>query len=316
MSVITESQETMDAGYRLEVLPMSQHTGAEIHGVDLREPMDEATVRAIRTALLRWKVVFFRDQELTRDQHVAFGRRFGQVSPGHPTLTPRFPEHPEIVMIEKEHHRDNPDANEIEHRWHNDLSYMAAPPMGSILRAVSVPPFGSDTEWTNLAAAYATLSPPIRELIDEMTAVHHNVLHVVRGEPNKLARDFMSTRLRARHPVVTLHPETGERQLYVNPDYTSHIVELTRQESDHLLAMLNEHVCSREFTVRFQWRPGSIAFWDNRATAHIAPADVTPGHRRVMERITLDGTSFVGPTGFESVTVDGSGAAVPDNGSP
>ena len=316
MKVINKAQGTIDAGDRVEVLPMSQHTGAEIHGVDLSEPMDDSTISAIRAALLRWKVVFFRDQELTRDEHVAFGRGFGSVISGHPTLAPRFPEHPEIVMIEKEHHRDDPDANEIEHRWHNDLSYTAAPPMGSILRAISVPPFGADTEWTNLAAAYATLSAPIRELIDGLTAVHHNVLHVVKGEPNKLAREFMATPLRARHPVVTVHPETGERQLYVNPDYTSHIVELSRQESGHLLEMLNEHVCSREFTVRFRWRPGSIAFWDNRATAHIAPADVVPGHRRVMERITLDGASFVGPTGFESVTVDESGAPVVGTRSP
>ncbi len=295
----------------LEIRPMSQHIGAEIHGVDLSADLDDSAVAAIRAALLQWKVVFFRDQDLTRDQQIAFGRRFGTVSPAHPTLPPRFADHPEIVLIQKDHHRDDPDANEIEHRWHSDLSYMAAPPMGSILRAVSVPPYGADTEWTSLAAAYATLSPPIKDLIDDLTAVHHNVLHMVRGEPNQLALDFMSTRLRARHPLVTVHPETGDRQLYVNPDYTSHIVELSRRESDHLLALLCQHVSSREFTVRFRWYPGSVAFWDNRATAHIAPADVPPGHHRAMERITLEGEPFLGANGFRSITVDGPGVEPP-----
>ncbi|MEO0493827.1 MAG: TauD/TfdA family dioxygenase [Actinomycetota bacterium] len=295
---------------RLEIEPMSQHIGAEIGDVDLSTDLDDATVAAIRRALLRWKVVFFRDQDLTRDSHIALGARFGAVSPAHPTLPPRFPEHPEIVLLQKDHHRDDPDANEIEHRWHNDLSYTASPPMGSILRAVEVPPYGADTEWSSLAAAYATLSAPIRALIDPLTAVHHNVLHMVRGEPNQLARDFMATRLRARHPVVTVHPETGERQLYVNPDYTSHIDQLTRRESDHLLAMLNEHLTNSEFTVRFRWRSGSVAFWDNRATAHLAPADVPLGHHRELERITIEGTTQVGPSGFESTPVDADGLAV------
>ena len=174
--------------------------------------------------------------------------------------------------------------------------------MGSILRAVELPPYGGDTEWSNLAAAYAALSEPLRSMIDELTAVHHNVLHLVRGEPNQLQRDFESTRLRARHPVVSVHPETGERVLYVNPDFTSHIYELTRQESAHVLACLYEQIASREFTVRFQWQPGSVAFWDNRATCHRAPADVPPGFHREMERITIRGEPRVGPAGFTSHT--------------
>jgi taurine dioxygenase len=134
-------------------------------------------------------------------------------------------------------------------------------------------------------------------MIDGFTAVHENVLHLVRGEPTPLMEAFMAKRLRARHPVVTVHPETGERLLYVNPDYTAYIVELSRRESAHVLACLNEHLTSREFTVRFHWEPGDVAFWDNRATAHIAPNDVPEGHHRVMERITLVGVRPVGIDG-------------------
>lgn len=288
----------------IDVVPLAQHIGAEIRGVRLSPDLDDATIGAIRAALLKWKVIFFRDQDLDRDTHVALGARFGEVSPAHPTLPPRFPERPEIVVLQKDAHGHEPDETIPEHRWHSDVTYVEAPPMGSILRAVELPPYGGDTEWTNLAAAYAALSEPLRTMVDGLTAVHHNVLHLVRGEPNQLQRDFESTRLRARHPVVTVHPETGERVLYVNPDFTSHILELTRQESAHVLACLYEQMTSREFTVRFQWAPGSVAFWDNRATAHRAPADVPPGYHREMERITISGVRPVGPDGFISHTFD------------
>lgn len=284
----------------VEVMPLSQHTGAEIRGVRLAPDLDDETVAGIRAALLRWKVVFFRDQELDRDTHIALGSRFGEVTPAHPTLPPRFPEHPEIVVIQKDHHGQDPDETILEHRWHSDVTYTATPPMGSILRAVELPPYGGDTEWSNLAAAYAGLSAPIKTMIDGLTAVHHNVLHLLRGEPNQLQRDFESVRLRARHPVVSVHPETGERVIFVNPDFTSHIYELTRPESDHILALLNDQIASREYTVRFRWEPGSVAFWDNRSTAHRAPLDVPEGYHREMERITLRGTAHTGPTGFES----------------
>lgn len=284
----------------IDIVPLAQHIGAEIRGVELSPDLDDDTVAAIRDALLKWKVIFFRDQDLDRDSHVALGARFGEVNLAHPTLPPRFPERPEIVVIQKDAHGHDPDESIPEHRWHSDVTYVESPPMGSILRAVELPPYGGDTEWTNLAAAYAGLSEPLRILVDGLTAVHHNVLHLVRGEPNQLQRDFESKRLRARHPVVSVHPETGEKVLYVNPDFTSHIQELTRQEGAHVLACIYEQIASREFTVRFRWEPGSVAFWDNRATAHRAPADVPPGYHREMERITLRGERLSGPTGFRS----------------
>lgn len=285
----------------VDVAPLSQHIGAEIRGVRLSPDLDDATVAQIRAALLEWKVIFFRDQDLDRDAHVAFGARFGEVNPAHPTLPPRFPAHPQIVVLQKDAHgHDDPDETILEHRWHSDVTYTPTPPMGSILRAVELPPYGGDTEWSNLAAAYAGLSTPIKVLIEDLSAIHHNVLHLMRGEPNQLQKDFESKRLRARHPIVSVHPETGEKVLYVNPDFTSHIYELTRGESAHVLALLYEQLASREFTVRFRWEPGSVAFWDNRATAHRAPLDVPEGYHREMERITLRGQPLTGPSGFTS----------------
>jgi alpha-ketoglutarate-dependent taurine dioxygenase len=296
------------AASTIEVLPLSKYTGAEIRGVDLATGLDADTVRQIREALLRWGVVFFRGQHLSRDAHVAMGAHFGEVAPAHPTLPARFPDHPQILQIEKHAQSESPEGS-IDHRWHTDVTYIETPPMGSILRAVQVPPYGADTEWTNLAAAYATLSEPVRTMIDGLTAVHENVLHLVRGEPTPLVRAFMSKRLSAQHPVVTIHAETGERVLYVNPDYTAYIVELSRRESHYLLGCLNEHLSSREFTVRYRWEPGDVAFWDNRATAHVAPNDVPEGYHRVMERITLVGTQLVGAQGHRSRTIEGGDAA-------
>jgi alpha-ketoglutarate-dependent sulfate ester dioxygenase len=294
-------------------MPLSKHTGAEIRGVDLSSDVDDDTIRRIREALLQWKVVFFRGQHVSRDAHVALGARFGDVVTAHPTLPARFPERPEILVIEKDPLEDAPGGAAIDHRWHTDVTYVEAPPTGSILRAVDVPPYGADTEWTNLAAAYAALSEPVRSMIDGLTAVHENVLHVVRGEPTPLMQAFMAKRLRALHPVVTVHPETGERILYVNPDYTAYVVELSRRESHHLLACLNDHLCSREFTVRFRWAPGDIAFWDNRSTAHVAPNDVPEGYHRVMERITLTGTRHVGVGGHVSRSLDGDAVTSEDD---
>lgn len=292
-----------NGSHELDVLPLSKFTGAEIRGIDLASELDDDTVRAIRAALLRWKVVFFRGQHLDPDTHVALGARFGQVTRAHPTLPARFPERPEILVIEKDPKGDAPGGSAIDHRWHSDVTYVASPPMGSILRAVQVPPYGADTEWTNLAAAYASLSEPLRSMIDGFTAVHENVLHLVRGEPTALMKAFMATRLNAIHPVVSVHPETGERILYVNPDYTSHIVELSRRESHHVLACLFEHLTSREFTVRFKWETGDVAFWDNRSTAHVAPNDVPEGYHRQMQRITLEGAPTVGLDGRTSYAI-------------
>lgn len=273
--------------------------GAEIRGVDLREPLPPATVGEIRQALLEWKVVFFRSQALSQDQHMAFSRSFGEIAPPHPTLPAAFPEHPEILLLDNEVFTRE-ETEKIESRWHTDVTFSLAPPMASVLRGVVVPPYGGDTQWTNLVAAYEELSTPLQDLVCDLHAVHVNASHVRRGESATLAQQFQSRGLAAIHPVVRVHPETGERALFVNPTFTSHIVELTRQEGRHLLQMLYEHMTDAKFTVRFRWEPDSIAFWDNRATAHLVPTDIPPGARRSMQRLTLISDVPVGVHGSRS----------------
>lgn len=323
------------SGTLLDVRPTAGYIGAEIHGVDLSQPLEPAVVAEIRATLLKWKVVFFRDQDLTQAQHVEFGRQFGTVTPAHPTLPAAFAEHPEILLLDNkvmggaggekqdgEKQDGEKPADEasggagmgasmggglaIDSQWHTDVTFVPNPPMGSILRGVVVPPYGGDTQWINLAIAYERLSEPLRTLLDGLHAVHHNQLPIKRGDmPPALAKQFLGSGLRAVHPVVRVHPETGEKSLFVNPNFTSHIVELSRQESRHLLAMVYEHMTNAEFSTRFRWQPGSIAFWDNRATAHQVPTDIPPGMHRSMQRITIAGDTPVGPDGSTSYALEG-----------
>jgi alpha-ketoglutarate-dependent taurine dioxygenase len=302
---MTDTTRRDETALGLDVRPMAGHIGAEILGVDLAQPLDAATVAEIRSTLLRWKVVFFRDQDITQRQHIAFGRLFGEVTPAHPTLPAAFPEYPEILLLGRgnEFMKDGP---RIESRWHTDVTFVPNPPMASILRGIVIPPYGGDTQFANLAVAYEQLSPEVQRFIDGLHAVHHNVLPLARGEmPSGLANKFASSDLRAVHPVVRVHPETGEKVVFVNPNFTSHIVELSRQEGRHLLAMLYEHMTNPSFTVRFRWQPGSIAFWDNRATAHLVPTDVPSEFERTMQRITVAGDVPVGVDGSPSYALAG-----------
>jgi alpha-ketoglutarate-dependent taurine dioxygenase len=297
----------------LDVQPLSGHTGAEIVGVDLSRPLDPEVVAEIRATLVKWKVIFFRDQHLTQDQHLAFGRQFGEPTPAHPTLPAAFPDRPEILLLDNEafmkREKEGGGASggpSIESRWHTDVTFVPNPPMGSILHGVVIPPYGGDTQWTNLVVAYERLSAPLQRLCDELHAVHHNFLPIARGElPGALKKQFQSQDIRSVHPVVRVHPESGEKALFVNPNFTSHIVELSRAEGNHLLAMLYEQIASPAYTCRFRWTAGSIAFWDNRATCHLVPTDVPPGERRSMQRITLAGDLPVGPDGASSYSLSG-----------
>lgn len=313
---MTTTAPRTESGQKLDIRPLAGHIGAEILGVDLREPLDPQTLSEIRSTLLAWKVVFFRDQQLTQDQHIAFGRQFGEVTPAHPTLPPAFPDHPEILLLDNQAFgkREAEDAGSkatsmapsIESRWHTDVTFVPNPPMGSILRGIVVPPYGGDTQWTNLVVAYEQLSAPLQRLCDELHAVHHNYLPISRGElSGALKKQFQSQDLRSVHPVVRVHPETGEKALFVNPNFTSHVVELSRAEGAHLLALLYEHLSSPTFTCRFRWEAGSIAFWDNRATCHLVPTDVPAGAHRSMQRITLAGDLPVGPDGSVSYSLSG-----------
>ncbi|MET0895888.1 MAG: TauD/TfdA family dioxygenase [Acidimicrobiia bacterium] len=306
----------------LEVRPLTSFIGAEIRGVDLREPLADSAVAEIRAALLKWKVVFFRDQNITPEQQVEFGQRFGEITQAHPTL-PGLEGHPKILSLDSNLFKEAAAriaaargdkgagtslvGEYVDNRWHTDVTFVVNPPTASILRGVVVPPYGGDTFWTNLVAAYEHLSEPVRDAIDGLQAVHTNTLYTQSGTAGEeLKKQFEATRYTSVHPVVRVHPETGERALFVNPGFTQNIVGVSAAESAALLRILFAQLSHPAFTVRFRWQPDSIAFWDNRATAHQGPGDLRHlEFERVVQRITLVGDVPVGPDGFTSESLQG-----------
>lgn len=260
--------------------PLSPMIGAEIHGVDLADDLPDLTIAAIRDALLRHKVIFFRDQHITTEQHIAFARRFGELEI-HPA-TPRHQQHREVLRI-----AHGPDSRGVENNWHSDVTWREAPSLGSVLRAIEIPETGGDTLFANMEAAYDGLSPKMKEWVCGLTAVH-DIARVFATRLGKSIDELHEKYPPQRHPVVRTHPETGRRSLYVNTGFTSHIEGLTRKESEWLLEHLYAQAARPEYQCRFVWRPDSIAFWDNRAAQHYAASDYFPAVR-VMERVTVAG---------------------------
>jgi taurine dioxygenase len=302
----------------LEVRPVAGHTGAEIHGVDLAAPLGDPVVAAIRTALLRWKVLFFRDQRLDHAGQVALARRFGTpvrlgrrggASPADvpevETTADRLELGGRFGMEHEEWLRRR--RHSLLRGWHCDHGARIDPPAATILRAETVPPYGGDTTWSNLAAAYAGLSRPVREFVDGLRAEHRlGVGYQPRPGDDAYLRHLLDHQIATEHPLVRVHPESGERLLYVNGYYVEQIVDVSRAESAALLEMLLEQAVRPEYTVRFRWEPGSVAFWDNRATIHLAPGDTAHlGRPRVMHRVMLAGEVPVGVDGRPSVALTG-----------
>jgi alpha-ketoglutarate-dependent taurine dioxygenase len=292
----------------IEIRPASGHTGADIIGLDLRDTLSDAEVATIRTALLRWKVVFFRDQHITPGQQAAFARRFGQATPAHP-LRESIAGHPEVLPIDRrifdEEYGDRSARRDI-NGWHTDVTAVINPPAASILRAEAVPPYGGDTTWTNLVAAYEGLSAPFKRFADKLRAVHS--FHIPDGVSvsPKLRQRIADRPLVSEHPVVRVHPETGERALFVSPTFLRYIVGVSPEESQNIIELFFRQITRPEYTVRFRWQQGSIAFWDNRATAHLGPQDIDHiEHERRLHRITLVGDVPVGVDGTPSRSIQG-----------
>lgn len=298
------------------VRPASGHTGADISGVDLSLPLSEENLLLIKEALHRWKVVFFRGQELDHASQIAFGRQFGELTYAHPHDDTPPEDHPEIFTIDPRRYEKRYGAGfreAVRKRqysyfagWHTDVTAAVNPPAGSILRAETVPEFGGDTTWTNLVAAYEGLSAPVRAIVDTLRAEHrYGGAEKTEGN-SEYARRINDNLLVSVHPVVRVHPETGERALFVNPGFTSHLVDVTPRESRAVLNLLYEEITRPEYTVRFRWEPGSVAFWDNRATAHLAPRDIEHlDVERRLHRVTLIGDVPVGPDGTPSELIEG-----------
>jgi taurine dioxygenase len=296
-----------DAG--LHIQPLSAHIGAEIHGVDLTRPLSAAQIADIRAALLKWRVVFFREQFLNHEQHVAFSAQFGELTVGHPVFG-HVDGHPQIYSISKFRKATRFEGQSLLRPWtgwHTDVTAAVNPPFASILRGATIPPYGGDTQWTNLVIAYDKLSEPVRRFVDGLRGVHRFAAPAGATGTSAFASAVEQHVLVSEHPLVRVHPETGERALYVSPGFLKHIVGVTPRESQALLELLWEHVTRPEFTVRFKWEAGSIAFWDNRTTAHLAPTDIFDlDFDRQIYRTTLVGDVPVGPDGRASVSIEGS----------
>ena len=277
---------------RLDIRPVSGALGAEILGVDLATDLTTDLVAAIRRAWLEHLVIFFRDQNPSPVEYVAFARMLGE--PVEYPFVKGLPEAPEIIPVLKlEHERLN-----FGGIWHSDTAYLERPPMASILLGREVPPAGGDTEFANMYLAYETLSDGMKRLLDPLMAVNTSTMADVSRTREDRIKDSARTEAlqeyAAQHPVVRIHPETGRRALYVNVAHTERFVGMTREESLPILQFLHRHQTRPEFTCRFRWRTGSIALWDNRCSLHNAINDYH-GHRRLMYRITLAGDRPKGP---------------------
>ncbi len=269
----------------MEIRRTAGALGAEIHGVSLKKPLDGETVAAIRRAFLEHLVIFFRDQALAPEEFMAFARQMG--TPVEYPFVKGIPGFPEIIEVKKlEHERVN-----FGGVWHSDTAYLEKPPKGSMLLARELPPYGGDTLFASQYAAYEALSDGMKRLLDGLVAVNDSAkANVTRTREDRLKSEGKgeAKALVAEHPVVRTHPETGRKALYVNYGHTTRFTGMTEEESRPILEFLFEHQVKPEFTCRFQWRVGSLAFWDNRCTQH-NPVNDYHGHRRVMHRITLAG---------------------------
>lgn len=265
---LTPSPE--DTTMPLEITRLAGALGAEVRGIDLARATASDADR-IRALLLEHGVLFFPAQNLTVEQHVAFGRHFGPLE-AHPHLKNPYTQHPELFELAATH-------GGIADEWHTDLTFLPSPSQLSILRMVKCPAVGGDTMWTSLCAAYDALSAPLRELCDGLTALHNAEPH---GQPDKMTV----------HPVVRVHPDTGRRALYVNEHFTRRIVELSAPESAALLGFLTSWVQQERFVVRYRWSEGTIGMWDNRVTQHCVVTDFVG--ERVIQRVTIMGDQVKG----------------------
>jgi alpha-ketoglutarate-dependent sulfate ester dioxygenase len=302
--------ELLSSALGLQVSPSAGYTGAEISGVDLRGPLNAATVEEIRDALHKYKVIFFRDQEIGHAEHVAFARLFGKVTPAHPHEENPPEGFPEILPIDSRRYealqgrkRTSYDSN-----WHTDVTALVNPPAASILRAHVLPPYAGDTAWTNLVAAYENLPKELRDFANTLDARHSFERRGV-ATGSQRDRKIAEKNLAAWHPVVRVHPVTGERALFVSPGFTRGPRELrgfSPSQSERILELLWAEATRTEYTARFRWAPGSVAFWDNRATAHLAISDAGHlGYDRVLYRVTLEGDIPRGVDGRESELISG-----------
>ncbi len=265
----------------IQVKTLTPTLGAEIGGVDLSRPLGNHQFAEVHDALMRHQVIFFRDQEMTLDQHKDFGRRFGELHV-HP-YAPGPEGHPEILRI----HADANAKQIAGENWHSDVSCDAEPPMGSILHLHTVPEEGGDTLFASMTAAYDALSERMKAYLDGLVAIHDGTPNY-QSRARRDGREDTRSYPRSEHPVIRTHPVTGRKAIFVNPVFTVGLKDLARDEADAVLQFLYRHNAKPQFQARFRWRPNSVAFWDNRCVQHIAMWDYFPNVRSGF-RVTVQG---------------------------
>ena len=268
-----------------ELKLLSGALGAELYGVNLAKDLSNDVLKEMRRLLVEHEVIFFRDQDISHEQHKQIAHFFGplQTHPAYGTV----PDFPEITILESTAEK----PTKIE-KWHTDMTFREHPPMGSILRSKICPPSGGDTLWSSMTSAYEALSKPMKDLLDNLNA-EHDFSHGFKeslAEPGGRERlkDAIKDNPPVIHPVIQTHPESGKKVIFVNTLFTTKIIELSEDESNSILNFLYDYIKTPEFTCRFSWEPNSIAFWDNRSTQHKPVNDYFPSHR-MLERITIDG---------------------------
>lgn len=276
--------------------------GAEIVGVDLSGTLDPGVVQEINTALLAHKALFFRRQDLDDEAQLRFASLFGELTTAHPTV-PSAADQPQILPVDSEGVRSN--------HWHTDVTFVRTPPKASTLRSIVVPPYGGNTLIANSATAYQDLPEPLRRLADSLRAVHTNDYDYVVPPRNEKAAahraQFVSRTYRTAHPVVRVHPETGERGLFIG-GFAQSIVGLSSSESRDLLRIFQSYVTRPENVVRWTWAPGDLVLFDNRSTQHYAPDDYGD-LPRLLHRVTVAGDVPLGVDGEPSEALEGDDAA-------
>jgi taurine dioxygenase len=301
---------TIERDVRAE--PVAGALGAEIHGVDLAGDLDDRTIATIWDELTHHKVIFFRDQHLDDESQVAFARRLGPITIAHPTV-PSVATNTNVLDV-------NAANGGRANSWHTDVTFLDHPPAASVLRAVELPPYGGDTVWANTALAYQTLSAPLKAMADGLWAIHTNAFdyaasraHTRTEKQRRYAQVFSATTYETRHPVVRVHPRSGERALLLG-NFARQILGVTPPQSHDLLRSFQDHIARLEHTVRWRWRLGDVAIWDNQATQHYAIADYGNAPRS-MHRVTLSGDIRVSIDGQHSEAIVGDSAAYIDTGS-
>jgi len=273
----------------MDIKLLSGALGAEVNGIDLKDTSDK-NFKIINDLLLEHKVIFFRNQPLTSEQHIALAEKFGPLETH--AYVKGLAKYPEIVRIIKGENENS----QWGENWHSDVSYNEKPTKAVILKSIKIPPVGGDTCFANMEIAWETLDEKIKEKIKDKKAVHSSLgasffidnYKMMKGNSKKNYDEYSNT-----HPIVRTHPETGKKILFVNWTYTKKIIGLDKEESDEILNKIFEHQARLEFTCRFTWTENAVAIWDNRSVIHFAIADFYPGrglgHERVMDRIAVEG---------------------------